>query len=77
MNPTPTGSHQRLRFEKMNVTPPQNCVLHATCIGYDFDSGKIVAVFDVQEMTHAPFLFTPQADGSYQDQAGRSWKLIN
>jgi hypothetical protein len=72
-----TGSHQRMRFEQIAVTPPHNCVLHATCTGYDFTTGVITALFDVQLSGQEPLVFTPQADGTYQDQLKRAWKLIN
>lgn len=77
MQTSATGSHQRVRFEKINVTPPQNCVLHATVTGYDFDKGVITALFDAQIAGSAAFVFAPQANGTYKDQAGRNWKLIN
>lgn len=77
MHPTATGSHQRLRFERFGVTPPHNVVLHATCTAYDFETGVITAQFDVQAAGAKPFIFVPQKDGTYNDQTGNSWKLIN
>jgi len=77
MPPTATGSHQRVRFQKLNATPPQHCVLHATVTEYDFESGVLSALFDAQPAGAAAFTFTPQADGSYIDNLGQSWNLIN
>ena len=60
MQTTATGSHQRVRFEKINVTPPQHCVLHATVIAYDFDTGILLASFDVQPLrSHATWIRPP------------------
>lgn len=77
MKPTATGSHQRVRFQKMGTTPPQHCILHGTITAYDFDSGILSAVFDVQPAAAEALTFTPQAGGSYLDNLGRSWDLIN
>lgn len=77
MKPTATGSHQRIRFEKIGVTPPQHCILHATLVTYDLSTGILTALFDAQPEGAAPVGFTPQADGTYLDDSGRAWKLIN
>jgi hypothetical protein len=74
---TATGSHQRVRLEKIVVAPPQPCILHATITAYDFNTGVFSASFDAQPIGAPPIEFVPQMDGTYIDNAGRSWKLIN
>lgn len=74
---TATGSHQRMRFHNTTIGSPS---LHATVIGFDFTTGVITVLFDVQPTGAAPFVMTPVDTGGtlmYTDQTGASWQAVN
>jgi hypothetical protein len=78
MQPTSTGAHQRLRFELAG----SSLQLHATVVpgGFNFETGVLTVLFDVQEQGAEPFVMTPTTPtgvkARYVDQAGDNWTLI-
>ena len=73
-----TGSHQRMRFHNTTIGSPQ---LHGTVVGFDFTTGVIKVLFDVQPQANAaPFIMTPLPTGGtllYTDQSGAQWQAVN
>lgn len=76
MQPTATGSNQRVRMSQDDVP---GFHLHGTVqTDYDFNTGTFSILFDVQPAGAKPFHMTPvpKKIDHYTDQNGKAWTVV-